>query len=79
MALSSAEAKAEILNVQQKKANEVMKKTQDIIDQMLPKQVAAVRWCLDAEHPDNRHFFPVYLLSIRPFPSVKLAVLLLFQ
>ena len=43
MALSSAEAKAEILNVQQKKANEVMKKTQDIIDQMLPKQVAAVR------------------------------------
>ena len=43
MALTSAEAKAESMNAQQKKLGDIMKKTQDIIDQMLPKQVAAVR------------------------------------
>jgi len=41
MALTSAEAKAESMNAQQKKLGDIMKKTQDIIDQMLPKQVAA--------------------------------------
>lgn len=42
MALSSAEAKSEVLNAQKKKLDAVMKKTQDIIDQMLPKHIAAV-------------------------------------
>jgi hypothetical protein len=42
MALASQEAKASRLNLQRKQLDEVMKKTQDIIDQMLPKQVAAV-------------------------------------
>merc|ERR1719244_175464 len=41
MALAGAEAKAELMNEQKKKLDAVMKKTQDIIDQMLPKQVAA--------------------------------------
>ena len=47
MSLVGAEAKAERLNTQKKKLDEVMKKTQDIIDQMLPKQISAVRiaWC----------------------------------
>ena len=43
MSLVGAEAKAERLNTQKKKLDEVMKKTQDIIDQMLPKQISAVR------------------------------------
>jgi vacuolar-type H+-ATPase subunit E/Vma4 len=42
MSLVGAEAKAEKLNAQKKLLDDVMKKTQDIIDQMLPKQVAAV-------------------------------------
>ena len=46
MALSGAEAKAEKLNLQKKKLDEVMKKTQDIIDQMLPKQISAVSFLL---------------------------------
>merc|ERR1719305_1306322 len=41
MALNSAETKAAAMNEQKKKLDAVMKKTQDIIDQMLPKQVAA--------------------------------------
>jgi len=40
MALNSAEIKAAAMNEQKKKLDAVMKKTQDIIDQMLPKQVA---------------------------------------
>jgi hypothetical protein len=42
MLLVFAEAKAEKLNIQKKMLDEVMKKTQDIIDQMLPKQISAV-------------------------------------
>ena len=40
MLLSAAEAKADKLELQQKKLNEVMKKSDDLISQMLPKQVA---------------------------------------
>merc|ERR1719323_1972139 len=40
MLLSAAEAKADKLEAQQKKLNEVMKKSDDLISQMLPKQVA---------------------------------------
>ena len=42
MALVNAEIKAQGVSIQKQKLNAVMKKTQDIIDQMLPKQVAAV-------------------------------------
>lgn len=40
MLLSTAEKKAEYLNAQKKKLDEVMKKSNDLIGQMLPKQVA---------------------------------------
>merc|ERR1712227_963936 len=40
MLLSAAEAKADKLEAQQKKLNEVMKKSDDLISQMLPKSVA---------------------------------------
>ena len=40
MLLSAAESKAANLESQQKKLNEVMKKSDDLISQMLPKQVA---------------------------------------
>merc|ERR1719422_761928 len=40
MLLSAAEKKAAELEVQQKKLNEVMKKSDDLISQMLPKQIA---------------------------------------
>merc|ERR1719447_788266 len=40
MLLSAAEKKAAELEVQQKKLNEVMKKSDDLISQMLPKKVA---------------------------------------
>jgi len=40
MLLDAAEKKAAKLNEQQKKLNEVMKKSEDLISQMLPKQVA---------------------------------------
>ena len=40
MLLSAAETKAAKLEGQQKKLNEVMKKSDDLISQMLPKQVA---------------------------------------
>merc|ERR1712130_113285 len=40
MLLSAAEKKADKLEEQQKKLNEVMKKSDDLISQMLPKQIA---------------------------------------
>ena len=40
MLLSAAEKKAAELEVQQKKLNEVMKKSDDLISQMLPKSIA---------------------------------------
>ena len=40
MLLSAAEKKATELEVQQKKLNDVMKKSDDLISQMLPKQIA---------------------------------------
>jgi len=40
MLLSAAEKKADFLNAQKKKLDEVMKKSDDLISQMLPKQVA---------------------------------------
>jgi hypothetical protein len=46
MLLVFAEAKAEKLNIQKKMLDEVMKKTQDIIDQMLPKQISAVSFLI---------------------------------
>ena len=42
MALVNAEIKAQRVSQQKQKLDSVMKKTQDIIDQMLPKQIAAV-------------------------------------
>ena len=42
MALVNAEMKNQIAKKQQDKLNEVMKKTQNIIDQMLPKQISNV-------------------------------------
>lgn len=42
MALMTAEIKAQGVLIQKKKLDVVMKKTQDIIDSMLPKQIATV-------------------------------------
>jgi hypothetical protein len=57
MLLVFAEAKAEKLNVQKKMLDEVMKKTQDIIDQMLPKQISAVSFLIRTITKKN--FIPV--------------------
>ena len=42
MALITAEIKAQGVLIQKQKLDAVMKKTQDIVDAMLPKQIAAV-------------------------------------
>jgi hypothetical protein len=60
MLLVFAEAKAEKLNVQKKMLDEVMKKTQDIIDQMLPKQISAVS-SLIKTITKNYFFIPVVI------------------
>jgi hypothetical protein len=59
MLLVFAEAKAEKLNVQKKMLDEVMKKTQDIIDQMLPKQISAVSFFYHNYYRKNFLFIPV--------------------